>query len=223
MANSANGRDLRWKNYLGVPKHLIPLGNTTLIKFIQEKLVQYGFTDINVICQESDAEKYLLNGSKRLAPVDTSSHLNPDHSFVVCRKFLSEDKPTLIFYGDNFYSKAFMDLLVSLDPNYWYYFGSDGASSHKGKPLGEVYAWYFHPSYIKLLTKATNLAAKDSYLKIGNEVKNKVLEYVTYVKAIELSNSGWENHMYILDETTDFDYPHEWDYWSKKFLPDSLY
>ena len=218
-AGEGGGRE-RWGNYLKVNKHMIPIAGTPLIHYIQKQLRLYGFYDIHISCLQKDSHEYIIDNNSWILSPDTSDYINPNHDLIICETLLNKNKPTLILFGDNFYSHTFFERIMEADPSTWWIYGRHGGSEYINKPYGECFGWYIPPKSIKTLLNATIKASSDM-IRIHGKTLPGVAIFETYQEAIALCNeSNYFSHwISIDDETTDFDFPKEWDFWKKNVLP----
>jgi SAM-dependent methyltransferase len=224
LANAAGGfpgGSTRWNNHLGINKHLVPIGNMPLIHYIQNQLKYYGFSDIVISCQEKDKGTYIINNNQWISPPDLTGNINPDHEIMICESVFDRKKNNIILYGDNFYSKEFFNKIMSADPEDWWFYGREGASDYVGKPYTEDFGWYIPPKFLKFLIRSTYIASEDM-IKHHGQVIPGIAIHQTYEFSINMQNKKdfYCNWINVDDETTDFDYPAEWDYWSKEVLPE---
>src|SRR5690625_4329027 len=100
----ANGRGMRWGNYLGIPKHLISVDDETLIQRIVRQ-VRERDPKADVVISSSDP---LLEtaGARRHAPERDEIELDRFAPELV------NDAVTFL-YGDTFYTAAAMDKIIS--------------------------------------------------------------------------------------------------------------
>jgi hypothetical protein len=219
MANriAGYGGEKRWNNYLNAPKHLAPINKKPIIHIIQEQLAIHGFKDIGIICQEEDFLAYSLGHAKWLNPQNIKiDKKNPDHEINVCKSFFSLEKPNLILFGDNVYTKKFFSSLLNCNSNSWQYFARPWSSEYVNKPYEEGFAWFIPESKIKILLEATKSASKKMIAHYGKVMPGTAVR--ESYEIAELWSTDLDKHLVVIDdETTDFDYPEEFDFWINKF------
>jgi hypothetical protein len=223
----------RWNEYLGVPKHMLPIKGEPLIHRTQRILKDHGAKDILVKCDKKNKEKYLIDGSKWVMPLEID-HMYPDYEFVNCGPYISRNGITIILFGDVYYSESILKHMLVNTSNSWHFYARKRFSEITGSIYGEHFAWYFHSDHLEDLFQAGDLAC------------------LTTKELVDLSNNGiftsrtrWimqdsaamtyrimcgldvkdpyanEDYHWIEwdDETEDFDKPEDWIKWSQR-LPD---
>lgn len=223
MADSSGGfggGTARWGNYLGVKKHLAPIGEIPVIHYLQKKLFKYGFSDISISCLEEDRDSYIINDNRWIQSPDVSSLINPYHDILICKDMLSLEKNNIILFGDNFYSDLFFERIINVDPTKWWQYGREGKSIYVNKPYTEGFGWYIPSNLVNWLIKVS-VEASEWMINNHGKIVAGVAIHQTHEFALKYENeSDWFSHLVnVNDETTDFDYPHEWDFWTKNVLP----
>jgi hypothetical protein len=218
----------RWDNYLGVPKHLIPIKGEPLIHRTQRLLLENGEKNIWVSCNKQNFESYVIPGCN---PVETNfdkNSLYPDHEFSSTDGMENENGITVLLFGDIYYSEKIIKHLVDNKSEDWHYYARWKNSDTTGKIYGEMFAWYYNHSHIKKLKESAILSSEltKEYVRkhqIGELKYPWIMEEsskMTYRIMAGLDTEdphGIENSKWVEwdDETEDFDYPIDWDKWSK--------
>lgn len=229
----ATHRDMpgdRWNNYLGVTKYMIPIKGEPLIHRTQRILLQNGMNDILVKCNKSDRDSYILNGCKWVMPIKPN-HMYPDYEFVNCGPYISRNGITIILFADVYYSEAILKHMCENTSTSWHYYARKRFSEITGSIYGEHFAWYMHSDHLEDLFQAGELACittKDlvdlSNSGITVSRTNWIMQdsaAMTYRIMCGLDvKDPYANEDYHWiewdDETEDFDFPQDWDRWSKK-------
>lgn len=223
LANALGGTEdysSRWGNHLGITKHLVPIGKMPLIHYTQKQLKLYGFTDINISCQKKDRDLYIINNNNWINPPDTSAEGAPNNEIIISKSLFSREKNNIILFGDNFYSDSFFEKIIDANTERILIYARTNPSEYVNKKHWEPFGWYVPNNEIDYLIKCAEGAVKEM-LSVHNRVLPDSAIWQTYSrvgtgKQIYDSSYNWVE---IDDETTDFDYPKDWDFWSTNVLP----
>jgi len=124
----AAGSGKRWANYLGVPKHLAPVGGEPLIHRTIRQLKERGITDIIVTVREIG----------QLGDLGVTEYVKPFNDCEIDRVYGAKDlAPCTFLYGDTCYTDKALDTILSDTHNYRFF----GSSRPNGIKLWrEMYA-----------------------------------------------------------------------------------
>lgn len=212
------GEGTRWKDYLGVPKHLIEVSSGTLGETIIARTVRLlkmmGVSDIHIVSKDDD--RYKIEGAKQYV-----ASLNPEENadadkFLSSRSLWNDNGRTIVFYGDVFFTAEAMNSIVNTKETRWTLFCRPHASLITGHKWGECFAISFYP---------------DSH----NEMDKQLHRIASLWKSRKISRcGGWElyramtgraddkighphvmttNYVVIDDFTEDFDTNEDYDLW----------
>lgn len=126
----AAGKGSRWNNYLGIPKHLVNVGNERLIDRTIRLLKERGHIPI-ITVPENDLLGDL--GIEKIKGRDTTEL----DKFLNCEPFIEES--TLLLWGDTYFTESAIDIILK-DTNDYRFFGRKKGSQITGKPYCEVFA-----------------------------------------------------------------------------------
>lgn len=201
------GSATRWGNYLGVPKHLVPVDdNVPLIKRTTDQLRARDFTDI--IITGFDA-RYNVAGAVA-APV---ASILPDTGIGFSSAFWSETGTTRVLLGDVYFSESAMDSIAQPRDNevIWYGRRDKGSLNKYGEMFGVS---------IPLARQTAVRMACARVIMLRNEhTINRITGWELYAVCNGLDPTivapvpNWIN---IDDETEDFDFPEEYEAWMRK-------
>ncbi len=225
----------RWNNYLGVPKHLIPIQGEPLIHRTQRLLLQNGATDVWVSCNEQNFNSYVIDGCNPVKTNFEKNSLYPDHEFMSTRGMENKDGVTVQLFGDVYYTEDLIKNLITNPSEDWHYYARRISSQITGKVYGEHFVWYYHISKLDKLIESS-IKSIELTKKFIKEYENKKTSYPWIME--ESSKMAYrimsglnpkdphavENFNWVEwdDETEDFDYPIDWELWSKR-LPHLAY
>jgi hypothetical protein len=225
----------RWNNYLGVPKHLIPIKGEPLIHRTQRLLLENGASDIWVSCNKQNFEKYVIDGCNPIETHFDRDSLYPDHEFLSTLNMENKNGITVQLFADIYYTEELIKELINNPSEDWHYYARRISSQITGKLYGEMFAWYYRHDHIEKLIECGTIASQltSKYVKDYEEGKTTypwIMEEsskMTYRIMAGLNTEdphAVENVHWIEwnDESEDFDYPIDWDNWSKR-LPHLAY
>jgi hypothetical protein len=223
LANSLGGTKeyvSRWNNHLGLSKHMVPIGGIPLIHYLQKQLKHYGFKDIHISCQKEDSKSYIIDNNTWINPPDTSTELAPNNEIIICKDLFSKEKNNIILFGDNFYSNNFFKIILAASTNKVWLYGRPNASSYVNKKYGEPFGWSVPFAQVDFIINCAEEAIAEMW-KYDKECTRDSGIKRTYSNVIKKQGifNFLNNYLDITDETTDFDYPEEWDFWSINVLP----
>jgi len=218
----------RWNNYLGVPKHLIPIKGEPLIHRTQRLLLQNNADNVWVSCNKRNVDSYIIPGCNWAETVFDKDSLYPDHEFSSTEGMSNESGITIQLYGDIYYTEELIKHLINNQSKDWHFYARWRNSEITKKIYGEMFAWYYNHTHINKLKQSAELASKltKEYVE---KYKNGEMGYpwimeesskMTYRIMAGLDTEDphlKENFNWVEwdDETEDFDYPNDWDLWSK--------
>lgn len=219
----------RWSNYLGVAKHLIPIKGEPLIHRTQRILLENGASNIWVSCNKRNINSYIIPGCNWAETVVDKDSLYPDHEFSSTKGMSNEDGITIQLYGDIYYTEELIKHLINNNSEDWHFYARWKGSDITGKVYGEMFAWYYHISKLQELTDSS-IKAIELTKKFIKDYENGTTPYpwimeesskMTYriMAGLDPEDShATEKIKWVEwdDETEDFDYPIDWDLWSKR-------
>ena len=100
----ANGRGMRWGNYLGIPKHLISVDDETLIQRI-----------VRQVRERDPKADVVISSSDPLLETEGARRHAPERNEIELDRFAPElvNDAVTFLYGDTFYTAAAMDKIIS--------------------------------------------------------------------------------------------------------------
>lgn len=112
----ANGQGIRWNEYLGIPKHLISVGNETLLERIVR---QVGERDAGaqIIISSSDP-RCESSGATRYSPLRNDIELDRFVPELLCDGIC-------FLYGDTYYTDEAMDIIFATERGAITFFGTE--------------------------------------------------------------------------------------------------
>lgn len=215
----AAGNCSRWKSDL--PKHLVPLENTTLLQNTITKVLQYT-NDIIIIGKD---ERYKLPYTKLHIP-QTQRPEWYDLTNLKMTVPLWSDYHTIILAGDAYYTQDAINTIFK-PTNTWRWTLRATPSSHTGKPHKETFALSIHPNNYQLIEHKIQklIILRSTYLSNWRLLSEliKLTQKQTYDLLHGVSNPtdiktivNHQNVAHIDDMTDDFDSIHEYYQWLKR-------
>lgn len=203
---TAYGESTRWNNYLGVPKHLIPIDDEPLIHRTVRLLKENGFDDIVIIGDDQ------VDGTRNHIPSQRT--LLPYNSM---REDVEGIESMIILYGDCYYSEAIIKSLRDCKSNkpllHWCW---HHVNQYTGKPYPEGYAQRITdvPLYIRKMNE---------YEELVNSGKHKHWldwEALRYYMGLDITKHQpelmKEYEIEWHDETDDFDFHEDYHRFMKR-------
>lgn len=198
------GDQQRWRNHLGVPKQLAPIGGVPLLKRTFEQLGARGVHD--VVATAFDP-RIAAAGVPLCAP--TTSIL-PGTGIGFSSEFWSRDAHTLVLLGDVFFSEAAMNALTSAPDTVVTWVGRrDGTAA---KTYGEIFG--------VSIPFACQQAVRDAAARVFDLHRRNFLLRMTGWELYAVLNgtdptrpTTGPNWINIVDESDDFDFPEEYEAW----------
>lgn len=225
----------RWNNYLGVPKHLIPIKGEPLIHRTQRLLLENGATDVWVSCNEKNFDSYVIEGCTPIKTHFGKDSLYPDHELLHTLGMENKNGITVQMYGDVYYTEDLIKNLIANPSEDWHYYARRISSQITGKIYGETFAWYHNHTHIDKLIESGKLASKitkgyvEKYekketnypwiMEESSKMAYRIMAGLNTEDPHAIEDKHW---IECNDETEDFDYPIDWDNWSKN-LPHLAY
>lgn len=204
----AGGSGSRWKNYQGVPKHLIELEGEQLIA---RTIRQFEDLEPTVI---APTEYLSYNLQAPVVPGSRPTGLDID-KIMSSRLLWPARSRTVILYGDVWFSDEAVGLIKQEPPGVKFY-GRFNASKFTGKPWGEIFALS-----ISYRAYAAVDAAVEYILTLkrnGGVSRTSAWELYRTLNGIRpiTKHSLNGNFVEIDDWTEDFDFPVDYDRWVQR-------
>ena len=209
---ACSGKATRWNNYLNSNKHLIKIGNETLLDRTIRLINKF---DSNCeICIFAFDEEYKRDETLLCKPtlLPREEHSKYPAIFMT-REFWNPTGNTIVLFGDVFYTTNSMKIIYE-NKNKLNFFGRENGSAITGKTYGELFAISFNKydqtpilHYLKILE-----------LKFKTNKINRFVTWELYkiINNIKLTDHKIKNHFIeINDFTDDFDLPIDYDIWYK--------
>lgn len=203
----ANGEGKRWKNYKGVPKHLIEIDGETLINRTVRLIKKHTEDDVIIVgpYKNPDALNWLNKGRKKREVFEEIAEQTTDQPFV-------------ILYGDCYYTEAIIkDITTRQIWRFDEYFCLE--NPHTGCAWPEGYAhrcadpeWWLNS--MRMLNNSERIKdldrGKDWFIHwwlLGARTMPELQRRASFTN---------EDHdIFWCDETDDFDYPEDLDTFCK--------
>lgn len=208
------GEATRWKNHMGVPKHLVEIEGEKILHRTVRLLNEKGVKDVFVVSK--DDPRYDVEGAKRyVAKIDYEKNADAD-KFLSSKELWSDDGRTLIIYGDCYFTEEAIDAIVGHDKREWTLFCRPNASKVTGTPWGECFAYSLYPEHLSLFEANLDLTAKlkkEGLLRRcgGWELYRAMAGHRSLNRHAMSSN-----YVEIDDWTEDFDFAHDYDEWVRR-------
>jgi hypothetical protein len=214
----AGGSATRWRNHLGVPKHLAPFprnadGDTErLIDRTARQLHEHNVHDINIIAPPNDPRYMIQGGGTTLHPRTLKLSDNGCDVWLRSSSLWSITGRTLVLLGDVRFTDDAMDHITQSYDD-WTFFCRLGASALTGCAWGEDFGCSFlpehHEEWLQALTYVSNLYRKDELDRAGGWEAWQCMggECSPQIPPVEPPDP---RVVYIDDLTDDIDFVEDW-------------
>jgi hypothetical protein len=202
----------RWRGYLGVPRFLAPVHSGPLVQRTVDQLRARGVTDI--VVTSADPRLNGLQGCRVMIPKAPP----PCGGFGVAAamEFWTPGKDVVALSGDTYYSDAGLDAILRGPRNFVWWYGRTGGGGIE-KPHYEMWAVTIPESFHKIFREACEKASLASQNGRGATISGWLVYRILnglQIEAQRLIGPSWTE---INDETEDFDYPEEFDAWTRLY------
>lgn len=206
----ANGKGIRWNDYLGIPKHLISVEDETLLERIIRQVTERNPT-AEIIISSSDP-RCETPGAIRYIPRRNEIELDRFVPELLCDGIC-------FLYGDTYYTDQAMDIIFSTERGAMTFFGTKKSlvaikswnhaefthhldavrSAYLAGQISTCKGWQVYRSYVGLALEGGPVSEPVAEgILIGNGSKRK---------------DGVDSHegafVHLSDETCDFNRPHD--------------
>jgi hypothetical protein len=214
----AAGIGYRWHDHLGVRKHKIILDGEPLIDRTVRQLAERG-CDTFVVARP-DTSGYEWPGVATFVPDDPKITDTQVDTFLSSRSIWNTDGPTVLLYGDIWWSDEAIDAVTEYDgPDDWHIWYRPGASKITGCGHGEIFAHRFGPS-LHAAEEAACLRVHDLYqrglIPWGNTGGWAIYRAMLGLPDDQIHGYGTPDfdHATLIDDwTDDFDGPYDYIGW----------
>jgi hypothetical protein len=224
------GPNQRWKETLGVTKHMIPAYGVPLIHRLQNQLLDVGFTDIHVACSVNNKESYIINGSNFIESPECVGNIREISCIWHYRDFLNYDGITVLLFGDTFYTDEIISAIFKDNGDPMHFYGRFNSSKlTNNNRQGEKFAYVFHnkfiSQYIDSLENSVPKAEKFAKTSLGVDADLTNYTYDKFCNIQPEYDLPWlymrrkeDIHWVEWDDLTDdFDFPDDWENKSKLY------
>lgn len=201
------GEGGRWKNHLGVDKHLVPIDDKPLLQRIVDDLRSADVSDI-VIAGRGD--QYRIAGTQLWhVPLETCTE--PSEKFNSSRQMWLDAGQTVLMFGDVFFSASALQAVLEAPAATVNFVGRLTASRITGCPYPEIFALAFDHTAHGTLDEALGQIAR-----AGNDRPTGWQLYD--ILADQAATCGFNaclrlKFTHIDDLTEDFDFPKDHSTW----------
>ena len=229
------GPNQRWKNTLGVTKHMVPAYGVPLVHRLQDQLKKVGFDNIHLACSLENKDQYLLPDINYIEAPVCVGDIRETSCIWHYKDFLNYDGITVVLFGDTFYTDEFVDAIFKDDGEPMHFYGRFNSSqktnnNRQGEKFGYVFHHKYIPQYLEALENSVDKTNKFILPDLG--VKEDLTNYA-YDKFCNMQPEYDLPWLYMRrkedvhwvewdDLTDDFDFPEDW-YNKNKLYPHIFY
>lgn len=201
----AGGDGTRWGNYMGVPKHVVPIDGERLIDCTVRKLREGGVTEVVVV------GPYDVPGAVTALPTHTACDTD---KFLSTQPHWHRSAQTLIMYGDVWFSDAALAALAEPVADFRFV-GRPGHSSITGSAYGELFGVALSPARHGYMLDAIENVRR--LLLRGQVQRGGGWELYRRCVGLSLREHKLNGHFRTVDDwTEDFDFPQDYVRWMER-------
>lgn len=221
--NNISPSNLRWNNYLGLSRYMIPAYGEPLIHRLQKQLKEHGFTNIHLACTESNKDLYLKYDTIYIESPKRSFTIKDNSVIWSYQNLLNREGTTTLFFADTFYTDNIIKTIKQDSSDLFRVYGRNNRSSVvENSRQGEIFAYVVGKNQIDPYLRAVEdtapllkelvrkrMATSSDLAKLSLK-KFFGLDY----REINITDTRWVEWD---DLTDDFDFPDDWNMKSKLF------
>ena len=205
---AAAGNQSRWGNYLGVPKHLVPIDGEPLLRRTVRQL-----TGHEVIVVGPDDARYRIPGSRLVTPSeDGGKWAGP---LIYTQQLRDPDGRTLLLLGDTCFSDEGMATILGYEAREWRLFCRFDGSRLTGARWGEAWGHSFWPEHWERHDDRIRYIMDLCRRKVIR--RNGLWEHYRAMAGAQGGAVGRHDRLGMATEiddwTEDFDFPRDWNLW----------
>jgi len=235
IAITCAGSQTKWNNYMGIPKQMVPMFGVPMLQRTVQAMNRV-FPDSRVyvsIQDQSKKELYIVDGKYEFYVLPQFDKADAAIKSLV-PLFKEIDDDFLVLMGDVSFSKGCIDKIYkvisreqSKESNEIKIFGRRFISGYLPHKWGELFAYHIPRQVKSRLFEAIEIVDKYYNLKLINRkigweiiscyfAKGKSLPEIQ--KMLQRKNYPSSSFITVEDETDDFDFPDEYDYYVNKVV-----
>lgn len=194
------GAGIRWGNYMGIPKQLIPINGESLLARMVRLLNKEGLYNIEII---SNDKKLMLNGCGFFKP--SKSNFTVETIRSTCNLW---DRNTIILLGDVYYTKSTLKKITKNKINEIQIFGRPLLNKGPKFSGAEIFAISFNRYQHELLLNHIAIVCRNA----ENGGNGKLWDLFKSIEFDPAYNHMNDKNIFvpIRDNTNDFDSPEEY-------------
>jgi hypothetical protein len=205
------GDGTRWGDFLGVPKHLIPLNDEPILHRTVRLIREFDPSgDVTVVVrrQDIDDERYAPDGVTVWPdePVAWAGDLN---KFVSSRHLWSDDADTVTLFGDVWFSREVLSGVAAARPETWWAWLKFGQQRSGRLWGGEVFAFRWTAATCdEVWNTCQRIASTEGADSPGGWMLFRALSGGHPARHVD-----YPGRTLVDDWTNDFDAPWDWHEW----------
>jgi hypothetical protein len=203
----AGGSGARWGNYMGIPKHLVPIDGVPLL---HRTVAQFLDRHVEVVVLAPPDPRYQVNRAWTVRPEFTDCDTD---KFLSSMPWWHYSAPTTVVYGDCYLTDLAVDALTRGRGMTWV--GRAGASNITGCPWGELFGVTVDASHHGKLASAI-LQVRGQLLaeRIPRGGGWEVYRATQGMGLLPDHHAIRGDFVEVDDWSDDFDFPEDYDRWN---------
>jgi len=230
--NGGKSANSKWKNYLGLKKHMLPAHGEPIIHRTQRLLLERGFDNIHLGCSTENQKEYVLPGIKFFTSPPGKKIPDIGEYSVAWhyKQHINYQGTTIFLFGDVYYTEQIIDAIYRDPKDTMHWYGrADVSSITKNQRHGEPFAIIIDQHSISRYLRAI----KETIPVLEDMVQRNITipEDLGKYSYRKFCNMPYRLPGHVVDDihwvnwddlTDDFDFPEDWDTKAKLF-PEIFY
>lgn len=199
----AAGDGARWRNFMNVPKFMVPIDGVPLVENTIARLRKLGVQSVELLVRRDDLTAVMQN-AVAIDPNPTNSDAD---KFLSSRDLWNADGQTVLAFADVYYSECALNEMLICVPNTIRFLGRNRESSFTGCDHGEIFAVSFTSENHNELDQVLRTFGTGQSRPSGWQLYRKLLATAA------LPGKPNVSFVHIDDFTEDFDLPRDYKNW----------
>lgn len=212
------GEATRWRDFMGVPKHLIRIEGEVILHRTVRLLKEQGVDDIVIVSK--DDNRYNIEGTTQYIITPNYEENADADKFLSSKGVWNTSGKTLMIYGDCYFTDKAIFRIVNACRRRadWMLFCRPTESKVTGSKWGECFCMFIPSGHINLFEDKLHHIAE---LHKAGLIKRcggwELYRAMTGREDSDLGKHYMTTNWYLIDDwTEDFDFPKDYQMWIKR-------